>query len=271
MNSLYQTPFNYQGFIEKYLTIVNKSTAEVPFVFNPIQQSYIDKATNADIILKARQQGFSSLILAIFCADFLLEENTLSVVIADTSDNSVDLLGRVKRYIQSFEYATGTKVPFKYDTKFELYNNANNSRYIIGTAENVQFGRSKTITNLHMSEGAFYRQFMKLLAAAGTAVIPTGRTIIETTANGYNDFKTFWDSSVLGDTGFAPHFFKASDFYDQEFLAKEFKRLGERLYRQEYPESPEEAFITSGQTYIDQMALGKVLDHVQRWELTHAV
>lgn len=269
MSSPLQTPFNYQGFIEKYLTVVTKTNEEVPFVLNPIQANYINAATSKDIILKARQQGFSSLILAVFCADYLLRENSLSVVVADTADNAIDLLARVKRYTAAFEHATRTKVPTKYDTKYEMYNLTMNSRYIIGTSENYQFGRSKTITNLHLSEGAFYKQFMKLLAAAGTAVIPTGRTIVETTANGFNDFKTFWDTSMRGDTGFKPHFFKASDFYSQEFLAGELKRLGERLFRQEYPESAIEAFITSGSTYIEQSALANMYEQMQLYELNH--
>lgn len=271
MTSPLQAPFEYPRFIESRLTIVDKANQEIPFLLNPIQQKYVNTATSQDIILKARQQGFSSLILGIFCADFLLQDNTLSVVVADTADNAIDLLARVKRYIQSYEYKMKVKVPLKYDTKYEMYNLATNSRYIIGTSENYQFGRSKTITNLHMSEGAFYKQFMKLLAAAGTAVVPTGRTIIETTANGFNDFKSFWDDSVLGKTGFKPHFFKASDFYSQEFLLAERKRLGERLFMQEYPESAEEAFITSGATYVDQLTLKYYLDQAENWERSHVV
>lgn len=266
MPSLLQTPFNYQDFIEKRLRIINKDSQEVPFILNPIQLKYIGAATNRDIILKARQQGFSSEILAIFAADFLLKQNTLQVVVADTSDNAIDLLGRVKRYIESYELIRQTKVPLRYNSKYELENAHNRSRYIIGTAENVQFGRSKTIHNLHLSEGAFYKHFLALLASAGTAVVPTGRQIIETTANGFNDFKTFWDDSVMGDTGFKPHFFKASDFYGPEFLASERKRLGHRLFMQEYPETAEEAFIASGETYIENLALKKVLDSVNAWE-----
>ena len=260
------TPFDYQCFIRSRFTIVNKESLEVPFEFNPIQLNYAANAGHQDVILKARQQGFSSEILAVFATDFLLLDNTLSVVVADTSDNAIDLLGRVKRYIKSYELIKETKVPFKFNSKYEMYNEANNSRYIIGTAENTQFGRSKTITNLHLSEGAFYRHFKDLLASAGTAVVPTGRQIIETTANGFNEFKEFWDDSVMGKTGFNPLFYKASAFYSPEFLERERKRLGERLYMQEYPESAEEAFIASGDTYIDNLALKRYLEQIDIYE-----
>lgn len=270
MSSTLLTPFNYQSFIEQRLTVVNKEAQEVPFTLNHIQASYVQKATNRDIILKARQEGFSSLILAIFGADFLTLENTLSVVIADKSDNAVDLLGRVKRYIEAYEVIKGVRVPLRYNSKYELHNSELNSRYIIGTAENIQFGRSKTIHNLHLSEAAFYRHFKEMLASAGSAVAPNGRQIIETTANGFNDFKEFWDNSMLGLTGFTPHFFNASDFYSPEFLSSELKRLGPRLFKQEYPESPEEAFVTSGANYVDSLALAKLLDGVKRWEANNA-
>ena len=251
----------YKRFIEKRLTIVNKDRQEVPFTLNPIQRRFVEQAGNKEIILKARQQGFSSFVLASFTADFLLKENTTSVVIADIADNAKDLLARVKYYLASYETVKGVKVPLKYNSKYELENAANHSRYIIGTSENAQFGRSKTVHNLHMSEAAFYPHFRDLLASAGTALVPDGRAVIETTANGFNDFKTFWDESVLGETGFSPRFYKASDFYPAEFLEGEKKRLG-RLFDQEYPETPESAFITSGSTYFDTDAMRHYLEAV---------
>lgn len=245
-------------FIEDQLTIINKEGKQVPFVLNPIQRKFVNQATGKDIILKARQQGFSSFILGAFTKDFIFKENSLSVVIADLADNAQDLLARVKHYIQAFEQANNTKVPLKYNSKYELWNEFNNARYIIGTAENTEFGRSKTITNLHMSEAAFYKYFRKLHASAGTALVPDGLFVIETTANGFNEFKTFWDESELGLTGFKPHFFKASDFYSPEFLEKEKQRLG-RLFDQEYPESAETAFLTSGEQYFNQESLRELL------------
>lgn len=249
-------------FIEDQLTIIDKTGTEIPFTLNPIQKKFVEEATGKDIILKARQQGFSSFILGAFTKDFLLKENSLSVVIADVASNAEDLLARVKHYIRAFEEKNQTKVPLKYNSKYELHNAHNNARYIIGTAENTEFGRSKTITNLHMSEAAFYKHFRKLHASAGTALVPDGRFVVETTANGFSDFKTFWDQSMLDETGFKAHFYPANDFYTAEFLDDERKRLG-RLFDQEYPSNPEIAFITSGEQYFDQDALRSLLSHTK--------
>ncbi|MCR4307658.1 MAG: hypothetical protein NUV80_03785 [Candidatus Berkelbacteria bacterium] len=252
----------YKRFIQDKFEIVNKDGLAVPFVLNSIQEAYTQQSTGRDIILKARQQGFSSFKLAQYATDFLLKENSVSIVVADIADNATALLEKVKYYLKAYETKTGVKIPLKYNSKYELYLEPMNSKYQIGTAENVDFGRSKTITNLHLSEAAFYKHLKKLLAGALQAVVPEGDVTIETTANGFNEFKEFWDQSVKGETGFAPLFYKASDFYSPEFLERKRKELGDS-FRQEYPESAEEAFLTSGSMYFDHEALEAYLKRIR--------
>lgn len=255
----------YKQWIEDNLNIVDKEGNLVPFRLNPIQEKYlIQDATKRDIILKARQQGFSSLILAIFTADFLLKPNTYNVVVADNTDNAQGLLKRVKDYLSYWAERQGLQSSkiLKYNSKYELYFEQQNSTYVIGTAENVNFGRSKTITNLHMSEAAFYPHLGEILAGAMQAVVPTGRAILETTANGFNEFKDYWDQTMLEETPFKAHFYPAQDFYSPEFLAQKEREL-QRLYRQEYPANPMEAFLTSGECYFDTESLEKYLSEVR--------
>lgn len=259
MSSVYS---KYEKFIEARLSIINKQGIEVPFLLNAPQKMFIERATGKDILLKARQEGFSSEIGAIFSGDFILDPNSHSIVIADLADNATGLLDKVKFYLKSYEAKTGMVIPLKYNSKYELMNEVLNSKYTVGTAENVEFGRSKTIKNLHMSEAFFYKYFRKLLASALQAVRPDGRVVIESTANGFNEGKEFWDQSVLGETGFNPIFFKASDFYSKEFLDQKRKELG-RLFTQEYPETPEEAFLTSGDLYFNTDSLKHYLENTR--------
>ena len=252
---------NYKKFLESRFQIVDKEGKQVPFLLNSIQEKYLlHDATGYDIILKARQQGFSSLILGMFTADFLLKENSRSVVVADIDDNASELLDRVKFYIKTYEEITKVKVPLKYNSKSELFNAAMNSRYTIGTAKNTEFGRSKTISNLHLSEFAFYPDPQKIIAGAGQAVVETGRLIIETTANGFNDFKKLWDESVNGTMPYNPLFYKASDFYSQEFLSKKRLELKE-TFNQEYPQTAQEAFLASGEFFFNQESMKYYLDN----------
>ena len=247
-------------FIENELTIIDKTGTEIPFVLNATQRQFVIDAEGKDIILKGRQMGFSSFILAAFTKDFIFKPNSLSVVIADLAGNAGDLLARVKHYIKAFEETNKVKIPLKYNSKYELQNAQNGARYIIGTAENTEFGRSKTITNLHMSEGAFYKHLDKLLAGAGTALVPDGKFVIETTANGFSPFKTFYNDSERGETDFTAHFYSSHGFYPAQYLDNEKKRLG-RLFDQEHPKTPEIAFITSGETYFDMDAMRWYLEH----------
>lgn len=250
-------PFtNYLPFISDNFRIIDKLGEEVPFNPNAVQNRYAKEASGKDIILKARQQGFSSLILAIFTTDFLLKPNSRSVVVADVDENAQELLDRVKQYIRSYEDINNTKVPLKYNSKSELYNQATDARYTIGTAKSTEFGRSKTITNLHLSEAAFYPNLGKILKGAGNAVVPNGRYILETTANGYNEFKTLYDEAVLGNKAFKPLFFAAEDFYTAEELDnKRREAITESDFLQEYPSSPSDAFQTSGRCYFDLASL----------------
>lgn len=252
----------YQKLIEENLDVINKRGIQVPFILNKPQTLLIERATGNDIILKARQEGFSTEISAIFSGDFLLVENCLSVVIADVSDNAMGLLEKPKFFIRSYEEKNNVKIPLKYNSKYELYNEALNSRYLIGTAENADFGRSRTIRNLHMSEAAFYKHLLKMMASARQALVEDGKFFIETTANGFNDFKKVWDAAVLGENGLNPLFFPASLLYDEEFLNRKRRELG-RMFMQEYPETPEEAFITSGETYFDTDAMRYYLENAK--------
>ena len=251
----------YKKFIEDHFQIINKKRSIVDFRLNPIQDKFVsvDSTGRKDVILKARQQGFSSVILALFTVDFLIKPNSRNIIVADEKENAEEMLEKVKFYIESYEHKMnkkqpGFKVPLKYSSKYELYNEYTKSKYTIGTALKTQFGRSKTITNLHLSEAAFYRDMEKLLAGAMQAVVPDGRTIIETTANGFNYFKDFWDRSVNDETGFNAVFYPGSQFYDEEFLTQKRKELG-RQFQQEYPETPIEAFITSGECFFSGEAL----------------
>lgn len=252
----------YKRLIEENFTIINKEGVEVDFILNKAQNYVVDNGTGRDFALKARQEGISAFELACFTGDFILDENSTSVVVADNADNAQGLLERVKWYIDSYERKNNIKVPLKYNSKYELHNAANNAKYIIGTAQNVEVGRSRTIKNAHLSEGLFYPHFNKLLASLLQSVVPGGKVMIESTANGFNEGKDFWDRTVLGETGFNPIFLPGSFMYEQAFLEQKKKELG-RLYDQEYPETAELAFLTSGETYFDVDAMRYYLENAK--------
>ena len=261
---------DYQRFIESRFKIVKKKERRddfsqvVPFKLNSIQDKFLNNNyTDTPIILKARQQGFSSLIEAILTTDFILEENSWGLIVADIDENAIGLLDRVKFFIQSYEENTKCKVPLKYNTRFELFNPLMNSRLQIGTAKNVELGRSKTLTSLHLSEVAFYPNIEKIFRGAAQAVTEGGRKILETTANGFNEFKKIWEDAKRGDSIYKPLFYKASDFYTPQFLANKKIELKE-AYPQEYPENDLECFLSTGDCYFEKNVLKQYLNKAEK-------
>lgn len=283
LNPLLNTPqqktinFNVDGnlrFIKDNYMIINKDKEEVPFDCNAPQTSFISYLglyLNI-MILKARKLGFSSAALAIACNKFILGRNEKCVSMSFDADAAGKQLQRAKQFIKSYEEINKVKIPFKYNSKNEMVwegIDENGKKFTnalrVGTAKSTSFGRGDDITFLHLTEVAFCDDVPTLLSGVGEALVRGAHTIFETTANGFNSFKTFWDESMMNLKDFANLFYTPAWEYDEEYLETRRKRLG-RLYDQEYPDTPEKAFIASGDTYIDNLALARVLESVNSWE-----
>lgn len=271
------TGFNATGYkkaIENEFTIVNKDKIEVPFVLNRAQDHFIKQLDLFlfVVILKARKMGFSSVVLAIAILKFIFGKNERCVSVSFDATASSKQLERAKYFLRSFEYKNGIKVPMKYNTKHELvYEKRDDDGNIvctntlrIGTAKSGSFGRGDDITFLHITEVAYCPSIQDLLSGVGEACVNGSHKIFETTANGFGEFKKFWDEAMLGENGYKALFYGPEWEYDDEFLAQKLIALGERLFKQEYPKTPEEAFLTSGECYFDVHVLAKYLDGVKQ-------
>jgi len=64
--------------------------------------------------------------------------------------------------------------------------------------------------------------------------------------------RILWDEA--DDRGFKKFFYDPSWEYSDTFLKQKKKEL-KRLFPQEYPSTPEEAFLTSGDLYFDKFSL----------------
>lgn len=257
--------FNPQKISEalaREFTIINKDKIEVPFEVNLAQDHFLNNMTLKTLVLKARKLGFSSVILGIETLLFLFGRNERLVSMSFDAGASSRQLERAKHYIKSFEYKNNLSIPFKYNSKSELVyegidketQKTYRNTMRIGTAKSDSFGRGDDITFLHLTEVAFAPDLEALLSGVAEAVVNDAPTLLETTANGHNDLKKFWDLSVLGETGYTPLFYGPDWEYSKEFLEQKKKSLREK-YPQEYPSTPEEAFIASGSPYFDKEAL----------------
>lgn len=265
--------FNSQGYkdaIQTELTIVDKDKKEVPFILNKAQDHFVGMLGKflLVVVLKARKMGFSSVALAIAVLKFVFGENERCVSMSFDADAAGKQLERVKFFLRSFERFNSIKIPLKYNSKKELvYEKKDENGNIlcvntlrIGTAKSGSFGRGDDITFLHLTEVAFCTNMQDLLSGVGEACVNGAHKIFETTANGFNDFKSFWDEAMLGTNGYKALFYGPEWEYDDAFLAQKLLTLGERLFNQEYPRTPEEAFLTSGKCYFDVHIIKEMLE-----------
>ena len=267
---------DYKRAIEDNFTIIDKDKHEVPFILNPAQLHFLKNLTERNVILKARKMGFSSVLLAVACIKFLFGENERCYSMSFDATASGKQLERAKHFIKSYERKNKTKVPLKYNSKYEMvfegvrqdestYTNA----LRVGTAKSNGFGRGDDITFLHLTEVSLADHLDQLLAGAGEAVVNNAIITLETTANGYNEFKTFWDEAVNGARGYKALFYSPEWEYGETFINRKKAELG-RLFDQEFPMTPEIAFIASGNQFFDKMALQAYLEKTVEKETTPA-
>lgn len=276
--------FKYQRFIEDNFLIKNKRGKIVPFIFNNVQdeymidlvQTYGDDLVNVrDQILKARKEGFSSLIMAIFATDFMISPDPIaSIVISDTKDETKKLFNRAKFFIESALVKENQTIEDLCDTASsnELRNKINGAVYWIGTAGSKAAARVESVQNLHFSEGAHFQDTDIITAqetyegAMQMVEQGIGRIFDESTARGYgNQYQIRWELAVKKRSEFRDVFYAASRHYSPEWLAK--KRLQfttEAMYKQEYPETPDEAFMASGSKFFDYEALDYLKQKIVR-------
>lgn len=280
------------------LNIRTKDKRTVVFEPNAVQSQYLDNVLPQwrtgeysmrgvrEIILKSRQFGFSTLILALFFLDTINTPNTQTVVIAHDSDSTERLFQMVQRFYQHLPEALRPRT--KYANRREFLWPDIDSYFFVGTAGSGEFGRGGTINNVHASEVAFWPNGEDIMAGLMQAVPQDGNVFQESTANGLgNYYYEEYERAGAGQSALTSRFFPwfahpeysngelPFDFAisDDEMKLKELYGLsdGQLLWRrlklrepgmakkfvQEYPANPLEAFIASGNPYFDNDKLNE--------------
>lgn len=280
----------YREFIEEYFTIDDMDTgAIIPFKFRPVQNKYYEELCKMynesanftglrELILKARKEGFTSMVLALFAADICLNDHGVRYLeISYKDDATSQHYRRMKGYVMSFFRYTAIKNNIYTDDKtlerqifsatnegHEFIMRHNGASFYVGTASAKTGERGSNVHGVLFTEAAFYPNSDIIKASeiieASRNMVPVGKGMIfqESTANGYNHFYDTWQKAVNKEVDYYPRFFSWREFYTQEqfdIISKGFSR--KELIKQEYPDSPEEAFLTSGYPVFDVMKLAK--------------
>ena len=287
--------------IELVFIVVDKNQKTMPFFLNDVQHDFMDTLNKAiedfeagiitDIcllVLKGRQQGFTTLVTAYQLACSILNRNFQGYTLADKSDNSEAIFQNKAKfpYSQLPEVLQPTE---KFNNRKQLLFEKLNSSWAVDTATK-DVGRSRTVNFFHGSECAFWKDgIAPIQGALGEAFTKNCIKIYESTANGYNDYQKMWNSGVhincfyewwrtqeyridFRNEEYKVDFLKQIDskkgwiwdrlrwLRDEKNLEPEQlfwywnkydKYLDKDLIKQEYPCTPQEAFLLSGKNVFD--------------------
>ena len=242
------------------------------------------------IVLKARQQGLSTAIGAWLYWWSSQRDAQKAFVVAHKADATRTLFDMTKRFHANVPEIL--KPHTEYSSRRELVFDKLQSSYAVATAGGDGIGRSETLTCAHLSELAFWppnaaaENFNGLMQAIPE--LPSTAVFIESTANGVSGlFAEQWRAACKGETGFIPVFipwFETPEYAekaprgftrtpDEQTLADRFKLSDAQLFwrrkkvaqhglekfQQEYPATPDEAFLTTGRPVFDQQQLADLL------------
>lgn len=295
LNSNQQYEISLLNYIQNYLYIKYKKESDggekvglfklnkpQMKLYNLVKKMIEEKKPIRVIILKARQMGFSTLVEAIIFAMTTLNKNIKAGIVAHEEKATTNLLNMFKFYYNHLpkELQPETKAT---NTKEVIYDTADGkglgSSITCMTATPDGIGRSATFDFLHLSEYAFWKcdkngTYSDLMQAVPDS--PKSMVFIESTANGFDDFKKKWDKAVLGESDYEPLFvaWHEMEEYRRPYYGFELTKEEQELmllykldldqitwrrwcianncggdlnkFNQEYPACPEDAFIASG-------------------------
>ena len=296
-----------KDYIEGCLKIKTKSGTVVPFRLNDAQRKLYAVAKRQQdagkpvrlIILKARQLGFSTLTEGLIFHACATRKNVNALIVAHREDATANLFRMSKLFYDELptpvkpmlRASNAQELVFENPSKLRSEREARpglRSRIRCATAGGRGIGRSDTLQCVHLSEYAFWPDGAdgkaSTLAGILQAVpsLPGTMVVIESTANGFEDFKERWDAAVAGENDFEPVFFAWFENPDYSMpvvpgtewtpeerdLKAAYQLTDEQLqwrrwcianncggsldmFRQEYPSSPGEAFLHSGTGVFD--------------------
>lgn len=305
---------NPEKLIELVFIVVDKNQKTMPFFLNEVQHDFMDTLNKAKadfeageitdislLVLKGRQQGFTTLVTAYQLACSILNRNFQGYTLADKSDNSEAIFQNKAKFPYS-QLPEALKPTEKYNNRKQLLFEKINSSWAVDTATK-DVGRSRTVNFFHGSECAFWKDgIAPIQGALGEAFTKNCIKIYESTANGYNDYQAMWNSGVhvncfyewwrtkeytinFRNEDFRQEFLKEVDtktgwiwdrlrwLRDEKSLEPEQlywywnkydKYLDKDLIKQEYPCTPREAFLLSGKNVFDTAIILDRLERLQK-------
>ena len=280
-------------YAKNILKIVTKEGDVKPFILNAgqfsihkqLEKQLKEQGRIRALVLKARQVGISTYVEGRFFWRITQNRNANAFVLSHLAESTNSIFNMVRHFYENIPHPA-FKPPISSQSAQTLVFDKLNSRYRVGTARSTNTGRGQTNRFVHGSEVAFYPQGADIVAGLLQTVGSTdSEVILESTANGAGGW--YYDQvmkSLRGETEWItcfvpwfwmPEYTRKPDPYfrrtpEEDKIAKAynlddgqlcFRRSkldelgGTDLFRQEYPSTPIESFLTSGRCFVEEKAL----------------
>lgn len=178
--------------------IVDKHAKAVPFRMNAQQRAFIDRLWYRNLVLKARQLGYSTLLQVLQLDQAIFNANHNGVVIADTLPNASKLFGKVEFAYSRLPPLLQEAYPIARREAGSLLaiEHTDNGKPANSTISVSVSSRGGTVQLLHVSElGKISLKFPQRADEIKTGALPSvprdGVVVIESTAEGA--FGLFWE------------------------------------------------------------------------------
>jgi hypothetical protein len=266
--------------IAQHLKVINKDGELVSYVPNRAQRDFLAKRTGRDLILKARQLGFSTAIQA----DNFIDAETRTSLQA-TLAHDIPTTQKLRRMAKNFynNLPANLRLTRGYDNAMTTTYKESSSEVTIATAGSLNMGRGGTYTKVHGSEVAYWKDAEAIMKGLMQGVAKGGQIALESTPNGAQGW--FYDrcmEALDGKGSWTLHFYAWwwDDEYrldlelgetityteDEQRLVADHKLTPEQIkwrrgkqqelkgdFIQEYPEDPVTCFLTSGNGYFSNI------------------
>jgi hypothetical protein len=284
-------------YIDPDPTIGDWGWAQRPYVAE-IERQYNLGLPVRIIVLKARQLGISTITEAAFFLWSFMHPGIGGLVVSHKNGQAEELFNMTKLFWETCPWNKLFHV--KYNTRHQLKWEETTSNLRVLTAKNLEGARGSTVHCLHASEVAFWDDAEVLWGGLEPSIPNRHGTFVclESTANGIgNWFHEEWQKAEVGDSSFTPMFFpwyrhsatrifgtqlmeldldaeekqilglarkdgvpEEDTFASLTYRRMEIRKKGDDWFHQEYPTTPEEAFITSGNPIFNPRAVNDCYD-----------
>ena len=254
-------------FLENYWHIAHPAHGRILFKLRDAQSQALDNWTNQrySLTLKARQIGWTTLVAAhqFWLAFFHSDQNIIDL--SRTERESVLLLRKSKygfQHLPEWMLERGPVSLVEHQQKMGF----DNGSLVTSMPSASDPARGESATLVVVDEWAFLPNPEEAWASIEPVADVGGRIIGLSTANGSgNFFHELWVGAETGNNKFEPMFFPWSATEDRDDTWYESKKESMLAWQlaQEYPSSPEEAFIKSGNPVFDLDVLEKMMGDIE--------